>query len=260
MKIEEEISLFLKDFEDYLKQEINDRYLLYPLLPSGKRIRPILVYAGAYPGKDNRVLNLALAVELLHTSSLVHDDLPFVDNSPTRRGKPSTHVKFTPGIAVMIGDALMAESFRCAAKEGTVAVKILSEAAGINGIAGGQILDLKGAETLEDIINLHFKKTVKLIEASFLLGLISAERTDLIGTGKEVAREIGHMFQVVDDIIDEKSCGQEPNITKIVGREKALQIAEIHYNKAVELSEEFEGREILRWLAKETIKKAYFPA
>ncbi len=255
MKVEEEIGRFLRKFEEYLQESIKDPYLLYPLLPAGKRIRPLLLFSASYPVMKEDVMTLALAVELIHSSSLVHDDLPFVDNSPLRRGKPSTHIKYTPGIAVMVGDALMSEAFFIASRVGAEAVAVLADAAGMNGIAGGQILDLKGATTLEEIETLHYRKTVKLMEASFILGLMVSEKRNLMDRGRELSRSIGFLFQVVDDILDEATCGDEPNIVKVIGREKALKVAEMHYNRAVELSEEFEGREIIKWLIKSTMER-----
>lgn len=255
MKIEEEIGDFLKDFESYLRDKIEDPYMLYPLLPAGKRIRPLLLYSASYPERGEKVMSLALAVELVHSASLVHDDLPFVDNSPTRRGKPSVHIKYTPGIAVMIGDALLSEAFYFASRAGAEPVAVLARASGMDGIAGGQILDLKGASNLEEIEKLHYKKTVKLMEAAFLLGLMVSSRKELMERGRQLSRSVGFLFQVVDDILDEKTCGDEPNIVKVIGREKALKLAEMHYNRAVELSEEFEGREIIKWVTRSTMER-----
>ncbi len=255
MRIEEEISNFLKKFEKKLTEEIKNEYLLYPLLPPGKRTRPLLLYSASYPLMNDTVMVLSIAVELLHTSSLVHDDLPFVDDSAERRGKPASHIKYSPGIAVMIGDGLLAESFRIASRINCEAVSLLSQAAGMEGIAGGQILDLKKEDTLDGIYNIYEKKTVKLFRSSFLLGLLASGRRALFKEGEKISREIGFLFQIADDIIDREKCGSEPNIAKIVGEKEALKLAKKHYISALEASDKFQGRETIKWLIKKIIKR-----
>ncbi len=257
MRIEEEIEEFRSRIEKYLKEEIRDPVLGYAVFPAGKMIRPLLVFAGAYPLRFLPVLQASAAVELVHDASLVHDDLPCVDNDKTRRGKPAVHVKFGEGAAIMIGDALLSLAFDYASRLDCKAVRLLSRAAGMDGISGGQILDLQGASSVDEIREVHLKKTARLMETSFLLGLLVSERESLMDRGSLLGREIGLLFQIVDDILDRETCGDEPNVVKILGMDRALALAEEHYSKVLEMSEEFPGREIIRWLAKKTIEKAF---
>ncbi len=254
MRIEEEIRDFRRRVEEALR-EIKDPYLSYVLRPPGKLIRPLLVFAGAYPLSSRKVIHASVAVELLHASSLVHDDLPAVDNDELRRGKPAAHVKFGEGVAIMLGDALLCLAFEYAADLGMDAVKLLARAGGMEGVAGGQILDLHGAETLEQVREVHLRKTAKLMEASFLLGLLVSGRQNILGKGAELGRELGLLFQAVDDILDSETCGGEPNVVKILGMEKSRALALGYLKSIEEKAEEFPGREIIRWLAERTIER-----
>ncbi len=257
MRIEEEIEEFRSRVEEFLKNEIKHPLLEYALFPTGKLIRPLLVFAGAYPLRSLRVLQASAAVELLHNASLVHDDLPSVDNDSTRRGKPAVHVKFGEGTAIMIGDALLALAFDYASRLDCQAVRLLSRAGGMDGISGGQILDLQGASSVDEIREVHLKKTAMLMETSFLIGLLVAERKGLMEKGALLGRQVGFLFQTVDDILDRETCGNEPNVVKILGIDGAMALAEDYYSKVLEMAEEFPGREIIRWLAKRTIEKAF---
>ncbi len=256
MRIEDEVRGFRRRVEEALR-EIKNPYLSYALLPPGKLIRPLVVFAGAYPLASEEVVYASMAVELLHASSLVHDDLPAVDNDKFRRGKPAAHVKFGEGVAIMLGDALLCLAFEYAAELGMEAVKVLAKAGGMDGVAGGQILDLQGAENLEQIREIHLRKTAKLMEASFLLGLLVSGRRELMGKGALLGRELGLLFQVVDDILDSETCGGEPNVVKILGMEKSKALALEHLKKIEEKAEEFPGRKIVRWLAEKTVERIF---
>jgi geranylgeranyl diphosphate synthase type II len=174
----------------------------YALEGGGKRIRPVLCLAtGEAAGAEpEEVLPAAAAVELVHTFSLVHDDLPSLDDDPVRRGRASAHVEFGEGVAVIAGDALLAEAFRLAATYRTPGVvRELAEAT--LGMIGGQHLDLTQAE--HDAASLHRLKTGRLFDAAVgcalrVAGVSEADQTPWRAFGGE----LGLLFQLVDDILD----------------------------------------------------------
>ena len=185
----------------------------YSLLAGGKRIRPVLALATASAtGRDPaEVLPLAGALELIHTYSLIHDDLPAMDDDDLRRGRPTCHVKFGEDVAILAGDALYAEAFKhlLTAQVGDparilAAAAELAAATGVDGMVGGQYLDVAGfASNPEELRTLHALKTGRLIGASvtcvlLLEGLPEAATM----TYRRFADELGVLFQIVDDILD----------------------------------------------------------
>jgi geranylgeranyl diphosphate synthase type II len=185
----------------------------YSLLAGGKRIRPVLALATARSiGRDERgFLPLAAALELIHTYSLFHDDLPAMDDDDMRRGRPTAHVAFGEDVAILAGDALYAEAFRhvLSHQQGDPAAILLATAelaaaTGVNGMVGGQFLDIAGEQqTAEDLRHLHGLKTGRLICASVECVLLVAgmSRPDT-SAYREFASELGVLFQIVDDILD----------------------------------------------------------
>lgn len=181
----------------------------YSLLAGGKRIRPVLALATAEAlGRDPaEVLPLAAAIEMIHTYSLIHDDLPAMDDDELRRGKPTCHVAFGEDVAILAGDGLFAEALRLALTEQRgepanvlAAVRELVTAAGVDGMVGGQFLDVTGGAELR---RLHELKTGALIAAS--VGCVLAvEGVDGPATipFRRFAAELGVVFQIVDDILD----------------------------------------------------------
>jgi len=185
----------------------------YSLLAGGKRIRPVLALATARAtGREPRsVLPLAAAIELIHTYSLIHDDLPAMDDDELRRGRPTCHVKFGEDVAILAGDALYAEAFRLllTAQDGEprhilAAAAELAGATGVDGMVGGQYLDIAGfARTPQELRTLHGLKTGRLIAASVICPLLiagSAQAPTIAFRG--FADELGVLFQIVDDILD----------------------------------------------------------
>jgi geranylgeranyl diphosphate synthase type II len=188
----------------------------YSLLAGGKRIRPVLALATAKAlDKDPAdVLPLAAALELIHTYSLIHDDLPAMDDDDLRRGRPTCHVKFGEDVAILAGDGLYAEAFRLVLNEQPGdpnhllrAVGELAAATGVNGMVGGQYIDVqalvpKGAATLR---RLHELKTGRLIGASVecvLLLMVRSDEASTLAPFRAFAAEVGVLFQIVDDILD----------------------------------------------------------
>jgi geranylgeranyl diphosphate synthase, type II len=188
----------------------------YSLLAGGKRIRPVLALATARAaGRDPaEVLPLAGALELIHTYSLIHDDLPAMDDDDMRRGRPTCHVKFGEDVAILAGDGLYAEAFRLVLHEQRgdpanvlAAVCELAAATGVNGMVGGQYIDVRalvpsGASTLR---RLHELKTGRLIGAAVecVLLLTGGEhQASTLPHFRDFAAELGVLFQIVDDILD----------------------------------------------------------
>jgi geranylgeranyl diphosphate synthase, type II len=185
----------------------------YSLLAGGKRIRPVLALATARAIglEPAAVMPLAAAIELIHTYSLIHDDLPAMDDDELRRGRPTCHVKFGEDVAILAGDALYAEAFRhllgCQRGEpGCVlaAAIELASATGVDGMVGGQYLDVAGrARDAADLRRLHELKTGRLIAASVGCVLLIAgmdERST--APYRRYSGELGVLFQIVDDILD----------------------------------------------------------
>ena len=185
----------------------------YSLLAGGKRIRPVLALATARAiGRDERdFLPLAAALELIHTYSLIHDDLPAMDDDDMRRGRPTAHVAYGEDVAILAGDALYAEAFRhvLSRQQGDpgsilAALRELAGATGVDGMVGGQFLDIAGEQqSAADLRRLHGLKTGRLICASVECVLLIAgmNRPDT-SAYCEFASELGVLFQIVDDILD----------------------------------------------------------
>ena len=188
----------------------------YSLLAGGKRIRPVLALATAealgHPPED--VLPLAAAIEMIHTYSLIHDDLPAMDDDAMRRGKPTCHVAYGEDVAILAGDALFAEAFRLILTEQSgdpadviAAARELAAAVGADGMVGGQYLDVAadggGDGDAEALRRLHELKTGRLIAASVacVVLLCGATGPATLGLGR-FAAELGVLFQIVDDILD----------------------------------------------------------
>jgi geranylgeranyl diphosphate synthase type II len=183
----------------------------YSLLAGGKRIRPVLSLATAEAlGRDPaEVLPLAACIEMIHTYSLIHDDLPAMDDDELRRGRPTCHVAFGEDVAILAGDGLFAEALRLALAEQAgepaavlAAVREIVAAAGVDGMVGGQFLDVAGSPASE-LRRLHELKTGALIGASVVAVLALG---GLTGPGtipyRRFAAELGVVFQIVDDILD----------------------------------------------------------
>lgn len=207
----------------------------YSLMAGGKRIRPILCVAAAETvgGQSQDVIRAACAIEMIHTYSLIHDDLPAMDNDEIRRGQPTCHVAFDEATAIMAGDALLTLAFEVLSRmefiqENNVlnwmsVIHTISTAAGYKGMIEGQMLDMAGEGhllSLEDLENMHTLKTGALIEASVTVGAILGNGNfDQIQQLKTYAKNIGLAFQVTDDLLDIEG---DPNVMgKNVGSDQA---------------------------------------
>ncbi len=237
----------------------------YSLLGGGKRLRPLLVVAAAdavsAPARADRelVLPVACAVEYIHTYSLIHDDLPAMDNDSLRRGRPTLHTVYGDGVAILAGDGLQAEAFALIAREPhtadpsivarkAAAIGAIATAAGATGMVGGQAIDLQAAGqvpghrlalTPDTLRAMHLMKTGALIRASAVAGAIVAG-----GRGAQIeavgrwGAEVGLAFQIVDDILDvegdaaalgktagKDAAGDKPTYTSLFGRDRARAMA-----------------------------------
>lgn len=187
--------------------------LSYSLKNGGKRFRPKLVFtmANSYLLPHQQVLPWALAVEFIHSYSLIHDDLPCMDNDDFRRGQPTNHKMYGEDIALLAGDALLTESFRALSSSSLKPliiqrlIQLLSENAGILGMVGGQAIDLRAEKniSIEQLMQLHAMKTGALIQAAVLGAGIIAERGESeLKSLAHVGLEIGLCFQIKDDLLD----------------------------------------------------------
>ncbi|WP_249506138.1 polyprenyl synthetase family protein [Fibrobacter sp. HC4] len=188
----------------------------YSMFAGGKRLRPALVKAAfdMFGGKGNSVDYAMSALEMLHTFSLIHDDLPCVDNDDFRRGKPTSHKQFGEATAVMAGDALCIHAFEMMGKTGNAkAIEILAHLLGTYGMIGGEMIDIESegkAVDLATVDYIHYHKTAALLEASLEVGARLANATeDEIKIIRDYGRSIGLAFQIVDDILDIVSTTEE---------------------------------------------------
>jgi farnesyl diphosphate synthase len=211
------------------------RAMRYAVLDGGKRVRPLLVYAaGDVTGAEDESLDrAALAVEYVHAYSLVHDDMPCMDNDVLRRGKPTVHVAFDEATAMLAGDALQAEAFKVLAEGQLPApqtaslMRELAHASGTAGMCGGQALDLVAVGnmdlTLAELERMHRMKTGALLRASVLMGALSGQAPLLTECTREAlaryGEAIGLAFQIVDDILDVEASSAE--LGKTAGKDAA---------------------------------------
>ena len=215
--------------EDRSPPELH-RAMRYAVLGGGKRLRPLLVYAAGHAlGCDGPGLDApACAVELIHAYSLVHDDLPAMDDDALRRGRPTCHVVFGEAMAILAGDALQALAFEILARDrgdaaGIAMLRALGAACGAEGMAGGQALDLAAVGRrlgLAELEHMHACKTGALIRASVRLGALAAGAgDDALAALDRYAAAVGLAFQVRDDILDVE--GESGVIGKTAGKDAA---------------------------------------
>ncbi|MCD2518182.1 polyprenyl synthetase family protein [Massilia sp. G4R7] len=225
----------------------------YTALGGGKRVRPLLAYASAalFGGDAQAVARVASAVEMIHVYSLVHDDMPCMDDDDLRRGKPTVHVAYDEATALLVGDALQAQAFQTladidtlpAARQVTM-LRLLAEAAGSAGMCGGQAIDLDSvglALTRNELERMHQLKTGAMLRVSVILGALCGK--DLSPTELEAlgaySKAIGLAFQVVDDVLDAtadsatlgKTAGKDaadnkPTYVSILGLDQSKELAE----------------------------------
>lgn len=268
-----------------IQPQILHQAMRYSVLGEGKRIRPVLVYAtGEAFGVDIELLNgPACAVEIIHAYSLIHDDLPSMDNDDLRRGRPTCHKAYDEATAILAGDALQALAFHILAADPNIKVNCvqrvkmintLAVASGSRGMAGGQAIDLASVGkslNIAELENMHIHKTGALILASAELGALSVDNVDpeLFDRISQYAKCIGLAFQIKDDILDIESDTEtlgkpqgsdmemnKPTYPNLLGLEGAKQAAEELYNKAIDSLEVFGDKaDMLRGIADYIVKR-----
>ncbi|HYD80629.1 MAG TPA: farnesyl diphosphate synthase [Paucimonas sp.] len=207
----------------------------YAALDGGKRVRPLLVFAaaelfGGGEAQEELVRRAAAAVEMIHAYSLVHDDMPCMDDDELRRGKPTVHVKYDEATALLVGDALQAQAFTVLSEGAGDAqrkldmVRLLARASGSVGMCGGQAIDLASVGlnlSLAELEQMHRLKTGALLRASVLLGALCGKSLDEAETAalNEYASAIGLAFQVVDDVLD--ATADSATLGKTAGKDAA---------------------------------------
>lgn len=257
----------------------------YSISNGGKYVRPVLVYAAEIAVTKTSSASSdypACAIELIHTYSLIHDDLPAMDDDDLRRGQPSLHRAYDEATAILAGDALQASAFELladtpgiTAEQKVKMIKVLAVAAGRHGMVGGQAIDIDAVDTeinLTQLREMHSLKTGALISASLALGAISAGATEKqLAELHEYGKHIGLAFQVVDDILDvvgntqtlgktqgKDSEANKPTYVKLLGLDGAKTEAQQLLASALAALEEFgESADYLRELASYIVHRDY---
>ncbi len=255
----------------------------YAVLAGGKRVRPLLALAsGEIVDADaEKVMLAACSVELIHAYSLVHDDLPAMDDDVLRRGKPTCHVEYDEATALLVGDSLQSLAFETLSSPGLSGkrqvemVRLLAKASGSRGMAGGQAMDLENVGKsldLPELESMHIRKTGELIRASILLGAHCGEMEEE-GLAKldHYAKSIGLAFQVIDDVLDAesstatlgKTAGKDqkdgkPTYVSLMGVRQAKRMADDLYDSAISALGCFGGKaERLRQMADFVVKRQF---
>ena len=248
----------------------------YSLLAGGKRVRAVLCmqFCEAAGGSREDALEAACAIEMIHTYSLIHDDLPCMDGADTRRGMAANHVQFGEYTATLAGDALQAMAFETLAnsklppEDIVEMIRILAQAAGPHGICGGQYIDLSGEGwymTIDELLELHSMKTAALISAAAKMGVIAGDGTsNQLEAAQLYAQSIGLSFQIRDDVLDctataeelGKPTGADANNEKstfasLLGESACEKMIIKETQKAIDaLDGHFADTEFLTWLAR----------
>lgn len=228
----------------------------YSLSAGGKRFRPVLALAiaEALGEEKSKVLPLARCIEFIHTYSLIHDDLPALDNDDFRRGQPTNHKKFNEATALLAGDALLTESFGCLLdgpyEKIPALMALVIEAAGVRGMISGQALDLQygnsSSKDKESLLRIHDLKTGRLIR------LASEGSAVVLGKEPSICREYGHhlgmSFQIADDLLDQQD-EESQNLVKVLGTCGAEDLLEYHVDQAMKFAQKLPRPEFLCQLA-----------
>lgn len=284
MNLEKQCREYREYVECYLKEHydaLNDQpqkllfdAMQYSLMAGGKRIRPILAFEFCRVcGRDwKNAAPFAAAIEMIHTYSLIHDDLPCMDNDDYRRGRLTNHKVYGEGMAVLAGDALLTDAFGIAASaqlpnpgDMATAIGVLSECAGSLGMVGGQVLDIMSEErelTEQEVLDIQNRKTGCLISAACALGVIAGGGSEKqYEAACQFAAGLGLAFQIRDDMLDVigtqeelgKATGvdtQKNTFVKLYGLERCEELVATYTNYAIEALNAFSDTSFLEALAK----------
>ena len=264
------IESYLTDWYARFHQEPQSRLfeaMEYSLLAGGKRLRPVFAFEFCRMcGADwHKAAPFAAAIEMIHTYSLIHDDLPSMDNDDFRRGRPTNHKVYGEAMAILAGDALLTDAFCVASTAGNAeGIAVLAECAGSLGMVGGQVLDIMSEERLlteQEVIDIQTRKTGALINAACVTGVIAGGGSEeQIAAAGRFAGALGMAFQIRDDMLDVigtqeemgKGVGTDAGkntFVRLYGLEKCEELVQRYTRVAIEALSAFEDTEYMKALA-----------
>lgn len=281
-----DINELTKHYRDHIESYFQQKCYIYPaepqqtlfdsmrysLLAGGKRLRPIFVFdfCRMCGGNWQDAVTFAAAVEMIHTYSLIHDDLPCMDDDDFRRGNPTNHKVYGEAVAVLAGDALLTSAFNYltkapySAETRIRAVEVLSECAGELGMVGGQVLDMQSEQrhcTVQEVLDIQSRKTGALIRAACILGTLAGNgNEDQIRAASEFADHLGLAFQIRDDMLDvigdAKKLGKAVGVdgdkntfVQLYGLDKCDTLVRTHTQQAIEALQAFSDNNYMIHLA-----------
>ena len=270
--IEEYLESIYAEFKDLPQKQLFEA-MEYSLLAGGKRLRPIFVFdfCRMCGGDWHEAAPFAAAIEMIHTYSLIHDDLPSMDNDDFRRGRPTNHKVYGEAMAILAGDALLTDAFMMAARadlpnpgDMATAIALIAECAGSMGMVGGQVLDIQAENrecSVQEVLDIQNRKTGRLISAACALGAIAGgANEEQFDAACKFAAGLGLAFQIRDDMLDvigtqeEMGKGVGTDSTKntfvrLYGLEKCEELGQTYTNYALEALDVFENNEFMKELA-----------
>ena len=275
--IEEYMTRYYARFHNEPQKELFEA-MEYSLLAPGKRLRPVFAFefCRMCGGNWEKAAPFAAAVEMIHNYSLIHDDLPCMDNDDFRRGRPTNHKVYGETLAVLAGDALLTDAFAVAAsadipgKDIAFAIQVLSENAGSLGMVGGQVLDTKSEErtlTEQEVLDIQSRKTGALINAACVLGVTAAGGSEeQLKAAAGFAAALGLAFQIRDDMLDVigtqeemgKGVGTDANkntFVRLYGLEKCAELVDTYTKTALDCLSAFKDTDYMRELALSLINR-----
>ena len=270
--IENYLKNFLEQFREEPQKKLYDA-MAYSLLAGGKRLRPILAFdfCQMCGGNWENAAPFAAAIEMIHTYSLIHDDLPCMDNDDFRRGRPTNHKVYGEGMAVLAGDALLTDAFMLASTaklpnpgDMATAIALMAEGAGSLGMVGGQVLDIMSEErelTEQEVLDIQSRKTGRLISIACCLGVLAGGGTEQqFDAAAQFAAGLGLAFQIRDDMLDVIGTQEEMGkgvgtdaakntFVRLYGLEKCEELVQKYTDYAIDALNAFEDTEELKKLA-----------
>lgn len=273
------IILELKKYLETLEESKIKEATTYALLAGGKRLRPLLMLQVIeHYGLDAlQFVDLAISLELLHTYSLIHDDLPAMDNDTLRRGKPTLHIAYDEGLAILVGDGLLTDSFHIISKHKVIndtqkvkMIEVLSSKTGLKGMVYGQFLDLDSEkqEILIHALNeMYAYKTAYLLQASLIMGAIASNQLNSLEKWEKLGYHLGIFFQIQDDILEFTSTQdilgksktddlrEKPTYISLLGLDQSLKILDLHEIEIEHMINELGIKDSKLYLTIQEIKK-----
>ena len=271
--IESYLSDIYSDFADQPQKQLFEA-MEYSLLAGGKRLRPIFAFdfCRMCGGDWHEAAPFAAAIEMIHTYSLIHDDLPSMDNDDFRRGRPTNHKVYGEAMAILAGDALLTDAFMVAARadlpkkeDMATAIALIAECAGSLGMVGGQVLDIQAEErecTVQEVLDIQNRKTGRLISAACALGAIAGGADEeQFNAACKFAAGLGLAFQIRDDMLDVIGTKEEMGkgvgtdaakntFVRLYGLEKCEELVQKYTDYALSALDVFENNEFMTELAK----------